>query len=102
MADRLQPVQQKILNLLSDGLWHSKEEVHGCLVDDMGPIDNISPHLYALRKYLHSKRLYIICAPEYVSIGKVDKGYRLVRFLSSADDCTTHITDEPLHSQLPQ
>jgi hypothetical protein len=44
--------QERILALLSDGLPHTRSEIHGCLPDDMGAITNIKAHLTAIRKKL--------------------------------------------------
>jgi hypothetical protein len=46
------PVQQRMMDLLSDGMPHSLQEMHGCLHDELGPISNIYMHVLMIRKRL--------------------------------------------------
>jgi DNA-binding winged helix-turn-helix (wHTH) protein len=46
------PVQQRMLELLSDGLPHSKEELHDCLYDELSNIATIQKHISLIRKQL--------------------------------------------------
>ena len=49
------PIQARMLKLLSDGLLHTAEELHGCLHDELGPVTNVYAHLTAIRKSLRPK-----------------------------------------------
>lgn len=75
-------VQQKMLDILSDGMPHSKEELHTCLSDDLGPITNIRAHLCMLRKVLRPIGQDIVC--EYVHWKSLH--YRQIRLLASANN----------------
>lgn len=57
----LTPVQRRILTLLADGLPHSREELHACLYDDLGPVSNVGPHITALRELLAPLDQAILC-----------------------------------------
>lgn len=48
-------VPQRMLKLLSDGKFHTAQELHGCLHDDMGPLENINAHITNIRKVLRPK-----------------------------------------------
>lgn len=54
----LTPTQRAILKVLSDGQLHRREELHACLVDELGPLSNVQPHISRLRKHLHGQ---VIC-----------------------------------------
>jgi hypothetical protein len=79
MGNGLTPIQQKMVDLLSDGLCHTKEELHGCLYDDQGPLRNIAQHITMARKLLRPTGRDIICQRE----GKSKSYYRLVRLTAS-------------------
>jgi predicted Zn-ribbon and HTH transcriptional regulator len=70
--------QKKIIEVLSDGLPHTKEELHTCLYADDGDLDNIKPHLTALRKILRRKGEDIVC----IWKGKFERGYMHVRLIA--------------------
>ena len=42
----------KMLNVLSDGKPHTPEDLHKCLADDMGEINNICRHITTLKRDL--------------------------------------------------
>ena len=46
-------VQDKMLEVLSDGQEHEDKELHGCLADELGPMTNILAHLTAIRNKIH-------------------------------------------------
>ena len=75
-GQRYTPTQQRIMDLLADGLRHNKYELHACLEDQLGPVSNIHAHLSILRTYLRGRGLDILC--EYYNRGI---HYRLVRLL---------------------
>lgn len=60
-AAKLTPTQRRMLALLSDGLPHTRRELHGCLHDDLGPLSNVQPHVTALRKILAPTGRLVIC-----------------------------------------
>lgn len=60
MSDWLCRVQLQILVLLSDGKPHSREEIHRCLSDDLGPLRNVRYHISRIRKFLPVDR-HIVC-----------------------------------------
>ena len=47
--------QAKIMNLLADGLPHTREEVFACLVDELTALTTISTHIYNLRLKLRHR-----------------------------------------------
>lgn len=55
------PTQQKILDVLSDGLAHLREELHACLPDELGPLKNVQNHITAIRRRLRPKGQDIVC-----------------------------------------
>ena len=75
------PTQQRIVDLLSDGRAHTREEVQKCLVDELGPVENIRPHLTSLRKILRPHGKDIAC-----QLLNRKSYYVLVRVLASAVD----------------
>lgn len=75
------PTQRAILQVLSDGLPHRREELHACLPDELGPQRNIRAHITAIRKILRPRGEDVVC--EY---GRFGFGYRHVRLLANAYD----------------
>ena len=57
----LSPTEQRIMNLLSDGLPHTKKEIASCLTYQKNCEDNIKPHLHHLRKKIGIKGEAILC-----------------------------------------
>lgn len=49
------PTHKRMLEVLSDGLPHSRLEMHACLYDELGDIENIHYHISTLRKHLRKK-----------------------------------------------
>lgn len=80
MADngysRFTPTESRLLSLLSDGLPHSKKELHACLYDSLGILNNIQAHISHLRSKIRPKGEDIVC--EYA---KRQIWYRHVRLL---------------------
>jgi hypothetical protein len=78
--NQLTLTQQAMFDILSDGRFHSRWELHRCLPDDMGGIENIKAHLTAIRKVLE---------PQSITIRNTTqnrcKGYVMVRFLHAND-----------------
>lgn len=44
--------EQKMIDVLSDGQLHTAKELHKCLPDELGPVDNIKPHITSIRQKL--------------------------------------------------
>lgn len=76
---RLTPTQKKMLQLLSDGMPHSRAEVHACLPDELGARTNIYPHLSGIRRQL--KEIGEAILVEFIR-GRLH--FRHVRLLASA------------------
>lgn len=55
------PTEQRILDLLEDGLPHSRKDVIACLNDEMATRLNLNPHLTHLRNKLRPLGQTIIC-----------------------------------------
>lgn len=70
-----------MLDLLADGISHSREELRALLPDELGAISNIRTHLTAIRKQLRPQGRDIIC-----EIRAGQTYYRHVRVLPSAND----------------
>lgn len=57
----LSPVQKRMFELLLDGESHSKEELHGCLHDELGPLENIRVHLSIIRQAIADRGGFLVC-----------------------------------------
>ncbi len=55
------PTEQRILNVLSDGMLHSKDELMKCLDDDLAQRSAVDPHISNLRKKLNPVGQHITC-----------------------------------------
>lgn len=75
------PTQTKILRVLSDGMPHSRHELHACLDDPLSNLKALWFHICMMRKTLRPKGEDIIC--EYCSRSYY---YRHVRLLSGGYD----------------
>ena len=75
------PTQLKMLSILSDGMPHTRQELHSCLPDELGPLSNIRIHIHNIRKSLRSKGEDIVCETTGRALF-----YRHVRLLASAND----------------
>lgn len=75
------PVQRKMMDILRDGLPHTREELHGCLYDEMGPVSNIRHHLTGIRKILRPRGEDVI-----TELVNRNTYHRWVRLLSSPYD----------------
>ena len=56
-----------MMDVLSDGNRHTKEELHGCLPDELGSTNNIKVHISNMRKKLQPSGRDIVC---------ISRGYR--------------------------
>jgi len=55
------PTQQRIMDVLRDGEPHRREELWACLEDPLASIQNIRPHLTAMRKVLRPRGEDVLC-----------------------------------------
>ena len=53
--------EKKMLDVLRDGRPHSRQELHGCLHDDLGPLRNINQHISNLRRKIRERGEMIVC-----------------------------------------
>lgn len=74
-------VKERMLRLLSDGLPHTRQELHSCLNDDLGALSNIRAHISSIRQTLRRRGEDIVC--ELVTRRIC---YRHIRLLASAYD----------------
>lgn len=70
------PTQQRIVDLLSDGLLHSKEEIYGMLLT-ANSVNHIQMHISNIRRVLRPHGQDIICRQRGDSAH-----YCLVRYLN--------------------
>lgn len=82
-------VEQRMLEVLSDGLPHSRKELHACLYDELSRISSIRYHLSNIRKKLPDGET-VIC--EYV--GTTFK-YRHIRLLKPAHTSAKRLATNP-------
>ncbi len=47
------PVQIKMMAVLADGRPHPIAELHACLADELGPMDNVYAHITGIRKKIN-------------------------------------------------
>ena len=80
MNNTCTPTQRAMLDVLADGLPHTREELHACLPDELGVIGNIRPHITAIRKVLRPRGQDIICETAYRRTR-----YRHVRMLNMTE-----------------
>ena len=73
----LTPTQRRMMKVFEDGLPHDRFELHACLEDDLGGMNNVRVHLSALRKKLRNQNKDILV--EYIKRGL---HYRLVQLVS--------------------
>jgi hypothetical protein len=58
---RFTPTQQRMIDVLSDGMPHTREELHKCLWDEEGALGNIKMHISLIRKVLQPVGQDIVC-----------------------------------------
>lgn len=78
------PTEQRIIQLLNDGLLHSREEIHTCLDDELSDISAIRPHITHIRNKLRPFGEDIMCRRHNGSYY-----YQQVRLVSSGHDGRT-------------
>jgi DNA-binding response OmpR family regulator len=59
------PTEQRMLDLLSDGFVHTKEELKRCLWDELARIETVQVHISNLRKKLRPQGRDIICNHQF-------------------------------------
>lgn len=55
------PTERRMVILLADGKPHTRRELHKCLVDELGPLVNIKPHLQAIKKKIAHLGEDVVC-----------------------------------------
>ena len=75
------PTERRMLELLKDGLPHTRQELHACLEDDLAGITAIQAHLSRIRKRLRGIGEEIVCEYYLRTLH-----YRHVRLLNSPYD----------------
>jgi hypothetical protein len=75
------PTQERLLAVLADGLPHRREELMGCLNDDLAERVILQCHISLLRKKLRPVGQDILC-----EFAQRTYQYRHVRLLASAYD----------------
>ena len=75
------PTEHRMLELLSDGLRHTREELHACLFDDLAELASIQPHICRIRKRLVGRGEDILCVARNQTYF-----YQHVRLLCSPND----------------
>lgn len=55
------PTEKRILQVLGDGLPHTKEELHTCLMDELSEVDTVKTHISNLRTKLQLRGQDIDC-----------------------------------------
>jgi DNA-binding CsgD family transcriptional regulator len=81
VSDNYTPTEQRIVDLLSDGMPHKREELHACLSDDLASRTAVQMHVSNIRKRIRVRGEEIIC--EYYHRNLY---YRHVRLLNSPYD----------------
>lgn len=71
---QMTPTQQRMYTLLSDGDFHSNEELHKCMVDELAEVLVVRMHVSNLRRVLWPTGLDIVSRSR-----DGVKGYYLVR-----------------------
>lgn len=76
------PTQARIIQLLSDGLPHKRDDVFAaCIEDDLATVTALQLHISNLRPHLRARGEDIVCVVRgYVHF------YQHVRLLASAND----------------
>jgi len=74
-------VQQEMLDILDDGLPHTRLELHACLPDPESALSSIQRHIAVIRKLIRPVGHDLICELVHRRIC-----YRHVRLLRSPND----------------
>lgn len=61
MVNGFTPTEKRILELLSDGRPHKRQEVHACLDDDLASLKSITPHISRIRRKINTQGEEIVC-----------------------------------------
>ena len=74
---KLPPIQQRLMDILGDGLVHKKKQLLAC-IDEQADINSLKQHIHKLRTILRRESALDIMAYN-------GEGYRLVRVISSEE-----------------
>jgi DNA-binding response OmpR family regulator len=80
-SDSFTPIEGRVLEVLSDGLSHPRQELLDCLQDDQAARTALQMHVSRIRKKLRPQGQDIVCEVKGYGIY-----YRHVRLLYSAAD----------------
>lgn len=80
------PIQQRIIELLSDGMPHDRSEVLKCIGDPLADYANLYPHISYLRTKLVQKGEWIVYEAYRGSLM-----YRHVKLIAPVRPCDTPI-----------
>lgn len=80
MTTDLTPTEQRIYDVLSDGLAHPSAQLFAVLGDDMTEVNTLSVHLFRMRPKLQRHGRDIVCRKNGFT------SYRLVRYLTDDDE----------------
>lgn len=83
---RFTPVEQRMIDLLADGMDHTRAELHTCLFDELAPLQAINGHITNIRKKIRHLGHDIVCLP---GVGPRPMSYRHVRSLHPPPDRET-------------
>jgi len=72
------PTQESILKLLSDGFYHTRQELLDCLNNPDAGRTHLNNTLTCLRRRLRPRGHDVVCTIQHKRVG-----YRLVRLLST-------------------
>lgn len=75
-AGRFTPTQQKIIDILADGMPHLPLELMACMPDEIPSFSGLGMHISNMRKVLRPKGMYVLC-----ELHKRKVHYRLVRLV---------------------
>lgn len=80
IEEKISKTQARMLEVLSDGRDHTREELHACLDDQLSALSAIQFHIYCLRKVLKPIGQDIVC------FNRRGIFYRQVRNMAHPDD----------------
>ena len=61
ISDRFTPTQRRIYDVLQDGKFHTRDELHSCLPDDLSSNGSVRFHLSNVRKIVREFNMEIVC-----------------------------------------
>jgi DNA-binding winged helix-turn-helix (wHTH) protein len=74
------PIEARIIQVLSDGMAHTRQELHQCLDDDLSRLSSIQFHISNIRRKLRGRGEDVVCVLD----GTIK--YRHIRLIRSSND----------------